>query len=424
MRTKKYAYILGISLVTLLISLTILNLAFLILTISAISLLGVAILGLPPKKEDIVIERDIREANVYEDDEIEVSFNVKNLGEKVRYLEVMDDLASNIEITEGSNHHVLKLDRDEDKEISYRIKFRKGGTLQFGPVRLRFREPLELFSEEWTVEKYTNFTVMPKSEELSRTKIRPKYTRNWLGNIKSKQIGIGSEFFSIREYVPGDEMRRINWKATARYLNPMTNEFEGEKSGDIIIVVDGFKESNVGDFQRNTLRNSVKAATSLASDLIADQNRVGLLVLGEIINWVYPKASRDQIYRIMNNLMGFESGSIWRLEHAKYVLEKIFPNRCLLLFISPLTNQKITDTFIELAMKEYDVMVLSPSPLSIEEEVSQNKDEIAKRVLLLERENRMEELRDYGPVIDWDPDMSLEASLQEVRTYLLRRHRH
>lgn len=423
MRTRNYVYILGISLVTLLISLSFLNLAFLILTLSALALLAVGVLGTPPRRECLGVERDRKEVNVYEDDEVEVSFTVSNEGEKIRRLEVMDQLPSNIDIVEGSNHHLIELEKGEKKSIDYKIKFMKGGTHRFGPVKLRFRDPLELFAEEWKVEKYTTFTVMPKSEDLSRTKIRPKYTRNWLGNIKSKQIGIGSEFFSIREYVPGDEMRRINWKATARYLTPMANEFEGEKSGDIIIVVDGFKESNVGDFERNTLRNSVRAATSLASDLISDQNRVGLLVLGEVINWVYPKASRDQIYRIMNHLMGFESGSIWRLEHAKYVLKKIFPNRCLLLFISPLTNQRITDTLVELARREYDVMVLSPSPLPIEEEVSEKSDEMAKKLLLLERDNRMEELRDYGPVIDWDTRHPLESSLQEVRRYLLRRHR-
>jgi len=420
MKTKNFGYLFALFFVTVALGLLFMNFIFFIPALTSLAIMVVGYLDIPPDDEAVTVERHQSEVHTYEGEEFTVGLKVKNQGDTEAFLEIKDELPTNVMVTEGSNHQLLYLKDGEEKDIEYKVKFLKTENYSIGPVKVRYIDSIGLFSKNWKFDKSMNAVALPPIEDLSRTKLRPKHTRGWLGNIKSTQMGVGSEFFSIREYLQGDEMRDINWKATARYLDPKSNAFEAEKSGDVIIVVDAFYDSNVGVFEDNMLKHSVRAATSLASDIISDRNRVGLLVIGDFVRWIYPKSGQEQLYEIMDNLMDLEAGSHWRLEHAKYIMEKIFPNRCLLLFISPLTSDKVTEAIAGLAMKKYEIAVVSPCPVELQKKYIDRKDELAEKLQKIERKNRMMELRDYGPVIDWNTDQPLEVAIEGVRRYQMR----
>ncbi len=420
MKTKNYGYLFTLFFVTLALGVIFMNFIFFIPSLTSLSILIVGYLDLPPESENIKVERHQNEVHTHEGEVFDIGLTVKNLSDTETFLELKDELPVNVKVIHGSNHHSLYLEAGGKKKINYKVKFLKTENYRIGPIKVRYLDPIGLFSRSWNFDEPLNVVALPPIEDLSRTKLRPKYTRGWLGNIKSSQMGVGSEFFSIREYLEGDEMRDINWKATARYLDPKSNSFEAEKSGDVIIVLDAFYDSNVGVFEDNMLKHSVRAATSLASDIISDRNRVGLLVIGNFIRWVYPSAGQEQLYKIMDNLMDLEAGSHWRLEHAKYIMDKIFPNQCLLLFISPLTSEKVTEAITELAMKKYEIAVLSPCPIELQKKHIDVEDELAEKLQKIERENRMAELRNYGPVIDWDTEQPLEVAIEGVRRYQMR----
>ncbi|MBS3781916.1 MAG: DUF58 domain-containing protein [Candidatus Thermoplasmatota archaeon] len=421
MKTRNFGYLFALFFVTITLGMMFMNYIFFIPALTSLSIMIVGYLDLPPDDEDITVERRQEEVHTYEGEEFTVGLTVKNHGDSKAFLEIKDELSTNVKVIKGSNHHSLYLEPGEEKEIEYKIKFLKTENYRIGPVKARYIDPMGLFSKDWMFEEFMNAIALPPVEELSRTKLRPKYTRGWLGNIKSSQMGVGSEFFSIREYLQGDEMRDINWKATARYLDPKSNAFEAEKSGDVIIVVDAFYDSNVGVFEDNMLKHSVRAATTLASDIISDRNRVGLLVIGDFVRWVYPKSGQEQLYEVMDNLMNLEGGSHWRLEHAKFIMDNIFPNRCLLLFISPLTTDKVTEAIAGLARKKYEIAVVSPCPVELQKKYIDREDELAEKLHRIERKNRMTELRDYGPVIDWNTDQPLEVAIEGVRRYQVRK---
>ncbi len=420
MKTKNFGYLFALFFVTVILGIVFMNYTFFILALTSLAIMVVGYLGLPPDDEAITIERDQNEVHTYEGEEFTVGLSVKNKSDSEVFLEVKDKLPTNVKVIAGSNHTSVHLKGGEEKKIEYKVKFLKTENYTIGPVKARYLDPIGLSSKSWDFEEVMNVVALPPMEDLSRTKLRPKYTRGWLGNIKSAQMGVGSEFFSVREYSQGDEMRDINWKATARYLDPKTNAFEAEKSGDVIIILDAFHDSNVGVFEDHILKHSVRAATSLASDIISDRNRVGLLVIGNFVRWVYPRSGQEQLYEIMDNLMDLEGGSHWRLEHAKFIMDKIFPNRCLLLFISPLTSEKVTEAIAGLARKKYEIAVVSPCPIDLQKRYLDKEDELAEKLQRIERRNRMARLRDYGPVIDWETDQPLEVAIEGVRRYQMR----
>lgn len=421
MRTRYASYLVGGAIVTLLMGVIFKNWLFLALAVSHLALLAIGLSGMPPSDLDVNIQRKWEKKDVYEGGEIEVVIDIENKGERLRYLEVKDKLPSRVGLSKGSNHNILELDPGETKTWKYTVTCPLRGKVTMGPIEIRYRDPLSLFIETKVIEDEMELSVLPRIEDLKKTKVRPRDTRQWLGNIQSQRMGIGTEFFSLREYHPGDEMRKINWKATAKYIHPITNEYEGEMSGDAIIIVDGFKGSNIGTVKDNILNASTRAAASLASSILSDRNRVGLIVLGDFLYWVYPGFGREQFYKIMDNLSHLKKGGVWELKETKWLLKRFFPRNSLIIFISPLTNPKVTDTLVDLCKKEYDVMVISPSPLELEKELHEMDDDIAGKVHEMKRENILKELWKYAMVVDWDPNEPLEPALEEVVRYYHRR---
>ncbi|MBS3816184.1 MAG: DUF58 domain-containing protein [Candidatus Thermoplasmatota archaeon] len=417
MKSTTNLVLVAVTLISLIIGVVLDNWVFLILSIANFSLLAVGTKGSVKRDIELRVERKSEKINVYEGNEIWIELSIRNEGRALKYLEIYDELPSGAEVVEGSNHHLLKIDEKEEKTVRYKLFCPKRGKIEVGPIRLRYRDPLDLYVEEWTSQKMLELFVLPSIQDLEGVNIRPLYTRSWIGNVRSQNMGIGSEFFSLGEYSPGDEMKKINWKATARHQEPITNEFVAERSGDVIIVVDASRQSNIGTSETNTIDASIEAAGSLASSILADRNRAGLIVLGDYLKWVYPDSGRYQFYKMMEKLSTVEKGEVWELKDAEWLLNRFFPERSMVVFISPLQSEKITETIVDICMREFNVMVISPDPLEIEKELLDEYSSLEEQLSQLERDILLDRLWRYSLVVDWDPNEPLKASLEEVIRY-------
>ena len=421
MKTLSNFYLASFSLLAVIAGLLTRSWVFLLLALPSISLLVVGISGIPEKKLDIEISRNIEEGDIHEGDDFYLITKVKNNGDTIRYLEILDEVSPRMNITKGTNHIITELKKGEEITMEYNLTCPVRGDADIGPIYIRYKDPLDLYFSEWVEEKMAKITILPKVDDISKIYIRPRHTRNWLGNIQSGSMGSGTEFFSLREYLPGDTMKRINWKATARHMYPVTNEFEGENSGDVIIVVDAERDSNVGTIEFNTNNVSVRAAASLASSILADRNRVGLVVLGDYLDWLYPAFGREQFHKIMDLLARPTEGGVWHIEEAKWVINRFFPRKTMIIIISPLIDTRIVETVMDLWRGNHEVMVVSPSPVMVEKMAEGLEDKISESILNLERDNIINKIWHYAVVVDWDPSEPLAAALEVVRRYQMRR---
>src|SRR4029078_7562865 len=82
----------------------------------------------------------------------------------------------------------------------------------------------------------------------------------------------------LRDFVPGDRVRSINWRASARRQGLVVNERHPERNPDVVILVDSFVDLVAGD--RSTLDDTVRAAATLASRYLERRDRVGLVGYG------------------------------------------------------------------------------------------------------------------------------------------------
>jgi uncharacterized protein (DUF58 family) len=123
---------------------------------------------------------------------------------------------------------------------TYRVRPRHRGDHQFGDVYVRFDGPLGLIRRQRrlagiarSVRVYPNLRQLRVYDLLARRGMRLE-----TGTRPVRAPGATTEFERVREYLPDDEFRRINWKATARRGKPMINQYEAERSQNLIIMVD------------------------------------------------------------------------------------------------------------------------------------------------------------------------------------------
>ncbi|CAA9247206.1 MAG: hypothetical protein AVDCRST_MAG77-2941 [uncultured Chloroflexi bacterium] len=127
-----------------------------------------------------------------------------------------------------------------DVGIEYRVRPRHRGNYAFGTVYLRAQGPLGLTWRQHAVPGSSlAVRVYPSLRQLRRYEllVRRGLTQE-AGTKPVRAPGASTEFEGLREYVTDDEFRRINWKATARRGKAIVNQYEAERSQNVVIMID------------------------------------------------------------------------------------------------------------------------------------------------------------------------------------------
>ena len=248
--------------------------------------------------------------------------------------------------------------------------------------------------------------VLPRAEELDTIRIRPRRTRVYSGTVRASLGGSGTDFFGCRSYSAGDEVRRINWRATARRDELVVTDYEQERVADVSVILDARERVHTGiGPDRTTFDESVHAAASVALHFLRAGNNVGLLVYGDYLNWTYPGYGKTQRERILVALASAVPADKVAFEDLRFLPTRLFPAGSQLVVISPLADEDDIDVFGVLRARGYRVILIAPNPL-LREAPPDGKDparETARHLLDLERSAFLSSLAAMGvEVVDWD----------------------
>jgi uncharacterized protein (DUF58 family) len=376
----------------------------------------VASLLRPPSDISVVAERAVDLNRVMEGDTVEVELKVENGGTRSRHIEIQDKIPGNSTLIGGSNRHPIGLGPGQKATFRYTLRLDRRGKPRIGPTIVRWRDPLFVFQEEKFLDVENELTVIPYVHEIGRKTLSPERLRMPVGSTRSRFRGLGTDFHSIREYFPGDEFKRVNWKASARMNRLLVNDFESERSGDVTVILDatGEDETEPG---RQAMDRAMEAAVSISSNVLRNRHRVGMIIVGEYIDTVMPAYGRRQFYRIVDHVLSVESGEMRSLWNTLTSLEGRFPFESTLIVVSPLTGRGVTEGVKKLVAKGHSLAIVSPSPIEIEKNnLHQSPSlDLAYRIWRVRRSNQVSELRRYCKVYDWNTYEPLEKYLREVR---------
>jgi uncharacterized protein (DUF58 family) len=198
----------------------------------------------------------------------------------------------------------LRLQPAEVKSIHYNLRPTKRGEYDFGFIRTYIRSPLGLISRRYNFDGAKVLPVYPSFINLGQYELMAvsRYLTEF-GIKKIRKIGQSSEFDQIKNYVGGDDIRTINWKATARKGGLMVNTYTDEKSQNIYCVIDKSRVMRMPFEGLSLLDYAINATVALSKVAMLKEDKAGLITISENIGSVVPADRKaSQLGSIMNVL--------------------------------------------------------------------------------------------------------------------------
>lgn len=187
------------------------------------------------------------------------------------------------------------------------------GVFEFGDVRIRLTSRLGLWQRQARFEARFQIAVQPALAGLRQT-LRLAASERWqdLGVRKLRRRGGETEFESLRDYVPGDDVRRVDWKAFARRGKPMVRQYQVERGQELILMIDMGRRMRITTAQGagegwSKLDWALDAALQLAAVALSKGDRVGAVAYSNGIEaWVAPRRGGQQQTRLSQALFGLQ----------------------------------------------------------------------------------------------------------------------
>jgi uncharacterized protein (DUF58 family) len=358
----------------------------------------------------------LEEASFMEGDEVDLFLKVSSQGFNGSML-VEVSLPPDVVVKEGRGSFSLWLRPGEERMLKYHLSLPRRGTYRFGPVHVRRLDLLHLRREDSALNEFANLKVLPIIYDLRRCDLMPSKVRQHSGNVRSRMLGAGSEFFGLRDYVSGDPWRSINWKASARSGPLVVNEHESERSGDVVVVLDAREEASGKVRGVDLVDHEVSAAASLAEFYLRQRDRVGLMVLSDHVELIRPAFGRRQFYRIVESLTEVRPAGERSTISIRLAMQRFFSPQSLILYITPLDDEPTIQVIKELSVRGFQVVVVSPHSIKNGDDPAHVLD---SRLGRLRREDRVFDLRRFCQVVDWDTSKPLSRYVVRVRGWHLR----
>jgi uncharacterized protein (DUF58 family) len=378
-----------------------------------------AAIGLAFAREPAVsVAASVDRERVLETDEVGAALVVE-AESRVEHLELVLVLPRGIALAEGRNPVLLRLATGEPRTLELRLRCERWGGYVLGEVALRARDPLGFFTYEKRVREHERLRVYPRPEQL-RTLLPPVETQVFAGNQVSRGKGEGIEFADVRPFVPGDRVRRINWRASARRGALWVNESHPERNTDVIVFLDSFTEAR-GARDRGTLDMAVTAAATLAGRYLERKDRVGLVSFGGVLAWLLPSTGLVQLYRIVESLIDTEITLSYAWKDVDVIPRRTLPPKALVLALTPLLDERAVATLLDLRARGFDLAVIEVSPVPFTEPADTPSDLLAHRLWLMKRRALRARYERLGvPIVEWREGVPLAVPVEEVTAF--RRH--
>lgn len=182
------------------------------------------------------------------------------------------------------------------------------GDFTFGDIYVRGRGRLGVVTWQVRVPARAAVKVYPDLQEVGRYELLTRTHRlQEAGFHTLRERGEGTQFESLREYVPDDEFGDVDWKATARRGRPITRQYEVERSQNLILMLDAGRMMTAEVQGMSKLDYAINAALLLAHVACASDDAVGMIAFGrEVHSYVPPRKGRAHVGLLLEQLYALQ----------------------------------------------------------------------------------------------------------------------
>ncbi|MBO6524992.1 MAG: DUF58 domain-containing protein [Balneolaceae bacterium] len=200
-------------------------------------------------------------------------------------------------------------EKNSEHRFSYSLRPTNRGEFEFGNINAFVTTNIGLFKRRFTFEQKQALPVYPSFIQMRKFEMYAISNRlSDIGIKKIRRLGHTMEFDQIKEYVPGDDIRSINWKATARSQNLMVNQYQDERSQQIVNVIDMGRVMKLPFDGLNLLEYAINTSLVISNIALIKDDKAGLVTFSNSDSVVVrPEKKKTHIRKIQEALYKLET---------------------------------------------------------------------------------------------------------------------
>jgi uncharacterized protein (DUF58 family) len=247
----------------------------------------------------------------------------------------------------------------------------------------------------------------PQSTGIPRTELPDR-----LGTHLTRHIGPGVEYADVRAYLPGDQLRTVNWAVSARRGSLHVTERLTDRAADVVVLVDNSAQA-AGPATESTER-AARGAVQVVQTALRNGDRAGVVALGgRRPRWLGADIGRRQFYRVLDAVLA--AGSGFETTTGTLAPRAAVPSGAIIVAFSTLLDTEFALALIDLRKRGHTVVaidVLHGAPF-------EEQDPIITRMWALQRSAMYRDMGVIGiDIVSWPQDVTLDQSMRLMPDHL------
>ena len=236
-----------------------------------------------------------------------INVSIKNYYTFPVLAKIIDEIPFQFQVRDFEINRNIKASSQD--EINYELRPTERGEYSFGNLNVFISSPLRLISRRFQFNKNQMVPVYPSYIQLRKYDLIA-FSNNLFqyGIKKIRRIGHSMEFEQIKEYVAGDDIRTLNWKATAKKNALMVNQFQDEKSQSVYMVIDKGRVMRMPFNGLSLMDYAINATLVLSNVILKKQDKAGMFAFSKKVeNRVYAEKRSSQMQKILETLYNIKT---------------------------------------------------------------------------------------------------------------------
>lgn len=232
------------------------------------------------EKEGIQLERVLPE-RLSNGDQNKVYLIIESMYKFKTHIRIIEELPFQFQKRDFYFDPILK--RESKDTIMYGLTPNERGVYLFGQTNAYVSSPLQLATKKYVLGQEKEIQCYPSFLKLREFKIKAFTDTNSYGTKKTRRLGHSLEFEQIKEYVSGDDIRTLNWKATAKRSQLMVNQYVEEKSQPVYAIIDKGRAMQMPFNGLSLLDYAINATLAVSNAVLRKQDKAGMLTFSKKI---------------------------------------------------------------------------------------------------------------------------------------------
>jgi uncharacterized protein (DUF58 family) len=269
------------------------------------------------RRHQLEVQRTVMPERARAGQPVEVKLALSNKGRGSAPLLLLDDHVP-LELAGNARFALNGVEPGGERETTYELRPPRRGRFEIGPLDISFVDPFGLAQTHTEVTGSTPLLVYPRIETLSLPRDLGQRRSMSVSALRQLSGARGEDFYTLREYVEGDDLRKIHWPSTAKRGRPMIRQEETPWHTRASILIDDRHNPQDGFNESSSFERSVEAAASLAD--LYHRSAYTFRVMGALNPGIAMSRGTDHYHRCLDMLAVMRTHRIDREDHDPLLL--------------------------------------------------------------------------------------------------------